>query len=560
MDSGYKFNISLSVLNHLGRNLYRNFITILGEAISNSWDADANNVWINIDRDNNYMKIYDDGVGMTSDDFQNKFLKIGYSKRQGKNYKTPSGRPFIGRKGIGKLALLSCSKKVIVASKTNRNELVGGIIDNAALDEAISDDIEVNSYTLQSINNENFKKIINNDDFINLDSGTYIYFQDLNEGIKNTVDYLRKLIALYFRFSLIDDNFNIFVNCSKVTLQELKDLADNTQFVWEINSIDDPYLQLLKPDKYMVKTTENLKIKGYIASVKKPSKLKIRGSEEKVTLDLFVNGRLREKDIMKHIPTSRLVENYLYGQIHFDGLDTGTGKEVFTTSRESVIDNDPDYREFLDEISRLLSQIIQEWDEFRRELRQDGDPDNESISKTERKSQELLNATFEEMEERNLYSGRSFKKNGIVDNWVSELSKESRFNIPLYTECFISENLLRNYIQFKNLEIEEKWINKAKNFKKIENDNKEKGNYNFDIRKKSDNVYYFGMDTLAEIIDKKKKGQNNLASLCRSSIFYKPVRDAVAHTSMITDDAKDRFSSEFKNIEARIIKLMDEVE
>lgn len=560
MDSGYKFNISLSVLNHLGRNLYRNFITILGEAISNSWDADANNVWITIDRDNNYMKIYDDGVGMTSDDFQNKFLKIGYSKRQGKNYKTPSGRPFIGRKGIGKLALLSCSKKVIVASKTNCTQLVGGIIDNADLDDAISDDMEANSYMLESINNENFQNILNNDDFIKLDSGTYIYFQDINEGIKNTVDYLRKLIALYFRFSLLDDNFNIFVNGSKITLEELRGLANDTQFVWEINDIKDPYLKMINSDKDKVRYTSNMKIKGYIASVKKPSKLKIRGSEEKVTIDLFVNGRLREKDILKHIPTSRIVENYLYGQIHFDSLDTGDGKEVFTTSRESVVDNDPDYREFLDEISRLLGQIIQEWDEFRRELRQDGDPDNKSISKTERKSQELLNATFREMEENNLNDFRKFKKNGIVDKWVSELSKESRFNIPLYTECFISENLLRNYIQFKNLEIEEKWIIKAKNFKNTENDNKEKGNYNFDIRKKSDDVYYFGMDTLAEIIDKKKKGQNNLASLCRSSIFYKPVRDAVAHTSMITDDAKDRFSSEFKNIEARIIKLMEDIE
>lgn len=560
MDSGYKFNISLSVLNHLGRNLYRNFITILGEAISNSWDADANNVWITIDRDNNYMKIYDDGVGMTSDDFQNKFLKIGYSKRQGENYKTPSGRPFIGRKGIGKLALLSCSKKVIVASKTNRNELVGGIIDNADLDEAINDDIGANSYTLDSINNEKFKNIINNDDFINLDSGTYIYFQDINEGIKNTIDYIRKLIALYFRFSLVDDNFNIFVNDSKVTLEELKDLADDTQFVWEINDIDDPYLKMLSPDKNMAKYTSNMKIKGYIASVKKPSMLKIRKTDEKVTIDLFVNGRLREKDILKHFPKSRIVENYVYGQIHFDGLDTGDGKEVFTTSRESVIDDDPDYREFIDEISRIFDYIIEDWDKFRRDSREDGDPDNKSISNKERKSLELLNATFEEMEERNLNDGRSFKKNGIVDRWVSELSKESRFNIPLYTECFISENLLRNYIQFKNLEIEEKWINKAKNFKKTENDNKEKGNYNFDIRKKSDDIYYFGMDTLAEIIDKKKKGQNNLASLCRSSIFYKPVRDAVAHTSMITDDAKDRFSSEFKNIEARIIKLMEDIE
>lgn len=76
----FTFEISLSVLNHLGRNLYRNFITVLGEAVSNSWDADANNVWINIKSDDFFIK--DDGCGMNRRDFQNKFLKIGYSKRK----------------------------------------------------------------------------------------------------------------------------------------------------------------------------------------------------------------------------------------------------------------------------------------------------------------------------------------------------------------------------------------------------------------------------------------------------------------------------------------------
>ena len=74
----YTFNISLSILNHLGRNLYRSFITVLGEAISNSWDADAKNVQVTIDRTSNLLVIKDDGDGMTEDDFQNKFLKIGY--------------------------------------------------------------------------------------------------------------------------------------------------------------------------------------------------------------------------------------------------------------------------------------------------------------------------------------------------------------------------------------------------------------------------------------------------------------------------------------------------
>ena len=78
----FTFEISLSVLDHLGRHLYRSFATVLGEAISNAWDADARNVWIYIDSNKTGFWIKDDGIGMTADDFQEKFLKIGYSKRK----------------------------------------------------------------------------------------------------------------------------------------------------------------------------------------------------------------------------------------------------------------------------------------------------------------------------------------------------------------------------------------------------------------------------------------------------------------------------------------------
>ena len=140
-EHNFRFAISLSVLNHLGRNLYRNFITILGEAISNAWDADARNVWINIDRRNSSFCILDDGKGMTADDFQSKLLKIGYSKRSGGNTTTQSGRPYIGAKGIGKLALLSCARRISIFSKVNGGDYVGGVIDNSELDQAITDDL-----------------------------------------------------------------------------------------------------------------------------------------------------------------------------------------------------------------------------------------------------------------------------------------------------------------------------------------------------------------------------------------------------------------------------------
>ena len=88
----FTFEISLSVLNHLGRHLYRSFATVLGEAISNSWDADAKNVWITFDQHNESFTIKDDGTGMDADDFQKKFLKIGYTKRADGKMQTP-GKP-----------------------------------------------------------------------------------------------------------------------------------------------------------------------------------------------------------------------------------------------------------------------------------------------------------------------------------------------------------------------------------------------------------------------------------------------------------------------------------
>lgn len=87
--SGFTFEISLSVLNHLGRSLYRSFATVMGEAISNSWDADAKNVEILVDKKANSFLVRDDGVGMSADDFQNKFLKIGYSKRKAGQNSSP---------------------------------------------------------------------------------------------------------------------------------------------------------------------------------------------------------------------------------------------------------------------------------------------------------------------------------------------------------------------------------------------------------------------------------------------------------------------------------------
>lgn len=554
MEKKLTFNISLSVLNHLGRNLYRNVITVLGEAISNSWDADASNVWITIDKEHNCMTIVDDGDGMNFDDFQNKFLKIGYSKRRNGRYRTPSGRPFIGRKGIGKLALLSCAKKIHVASKTKETDFVGGIIDNSSLDQAITDDLNSQEYILGNLTS----KVLLSANII--EKGTYILFENVNEGITNTVDYIKKSVALYFRFSLLDKNFNIFVNNEKIDEKMLGKLAEGTQFLWKIDDIEDPFIKQLSLESKPKILKPKINIKGYIASVDKPSKLKIRGTQEKVSIDLFVNGRLREKDILRHIPTSRIVENYVYGQIHFDDLDSGGTKDIFTSSREGIISDDLCYRKFLGEIERLFKNIMDDWDELRRKNGDDGDPDNMKITRKARKAQELFNTTFKEMKENHKKDeNHKKKKSNYVDNWIKELSGEAEYNIPSYVECFIAENLLREYIKYNKMKLSQEAVSEAKKWKEKENKNKGIANISYEIRKSKDDIYYLDMKYLSNFIDK-ALDKNKDPALSRSSDIYKPVRDAVGHTSIITSTAKRQLSIELENIKARVMKLMDDVE
>ena len=548
----YKFNISLSVLNHLGRNLYRSLITVIGEAISNSWDADAKNVHIYINRENNQLVVQDDGAGMTPDDFQNKFLKIGYSKRKdGKNC-SPTKRPFIGRKGIGKLALLSCAKSISIITKTQKSNLTGGTIDNASLDQAIKDDITPNDYNLTPLNPDLLKENKK------LSHGTIIVFNGMNDGIKNRIDYLRQLIALDFRFSLFDPSFNISVNGKEISMADLEPLINDTQFLWLINHNDDndSFENAIRKSNSLITHhsiyTKNLTVSGFIASVDTPSKLKIRASDEKATVDLFVNGRLREKNILSHIPSTRITESYLYGQIHFNELDDDTDR--FTSSREGVVPDDPKFNSLLDVLKKdIMAKIIEEWDDLRRANRKTGDSDNKKIPPRQRKSEELYDAITDDYA--HFDKTTSTEDKDKVNSWINELKPDAVYNYESYGDCFLAENLLRKYIITQKKIFPTKLQKNIDSWKEQFKQKKEKANLSIQIRQDQHDLSYCGMEDLANIADFEKDKQAK-STLLRDCMEYTPIRDAVAHTSRLTDVAKNRLNSCFENIKARIKELL----
>lgn len=71
-----------NTIEHLGVRMYSTLPPVLAELIANSYDADAGNIKLNLKDDtaNKEITIEDDGIGMSFDEINNKFLRIGRNR------------------------------------------------------------------------------------------------------------------------------------------------------------------------------------------------------------------------------------------------------------------------------------------------------------------------------------------------------------------------------------------------------------------------------------------------------------------------------------------------
>lgn len=135
------------------------------------------------------------------------------------------------------------------------------------------------------------------------------------------------------------------------------------------------------------------------------------------------------------------------------------------------------------------------------------------------------------------------------------MSGDATFNFQSYAECFISENLIRKVIDEEKIQLSEEAKAQSRKFRERETESKNRGNISIDVRRVSSDLSYLDMDSLANLVDKAKDRIND-PGLSRDAIEYKPMRDAVAHTALLTDAAKHRLSTVRENIKGRIKNLL----
>ena len=350
----------------MGINLYSNVPAVLSEIVANAWDADASVVRVTWDRGAGTIVIHDDGIGMTPNEINARFLYVGYRRRYDQPGATPKKRHPMGRKGIGKLSLFSIANTV-------RIETVKEGIKSAfqmKLDE-IRDQIRKEG------GSGTYKPAILRTDGIDFPRGTRITLVDLRKRQTiGTTKALKKRVAR--RFSIIGEKhgFRVYVDGDEVTPSD-RDYFDKVRYIWTYGDQLDVVTLCSKVEKTEERTNyiecRGTTIAGWLATVGEVKYLKDEEGDNLNRIAIFVRGKLAQEDILTDFSERGVYANYLIGELRVDGLDEFDGpgthedEDAATSSRQRIVEDDERYQRLRRIIGRELKYIQNRWADFRSE-------------------------------------------------------------------------------------------------------------------------------------------------------------------------------------------------
>lgn len=480
----YTIKLDRSVLKQLGSQLYGDTPSVIAELVANSYDADANNVWITVDTIQNNIFVEDDGKGMTAQDINDSFLNIGYDKRTDQSV-TSLGRKIMGRKGIGKLAAFSLTNCVVVCSAKN-DQKCGCILD--------------------------FKKITSGGEPLAIQPDDICFQEErlskLKTGTRIELHNVKKRVALSYRFivnklirtfDVNDDNFSIHIRKQNTEFSTLRRSSldffsimdtilvigsEHTQKMNAVkeNGIPDEYKichtyedflysqkpasrNKLKPFPYEIEvedangndTAVPFTINGWLGTVSTLPKLKelteavISGSNDdtdQITISdnrisLYARGKLGEYDILSKVKNNRNSEAYVIGEFFVDIFEDDSLADMAISNRRGYDEGDNRYIETIKIVKRLLGYIVEQKDQVSRKQKEDQEEKEAAEIKeqllTKNKTKDILNNLTDEerliVQEENLQftravtNSKATKKIFISHN--SQMKKYGQFIVDV---------------------------------------------------------------------------------------------------------------------------------
>ena len=375
------FTMTYLALKMFGKQLYSNVGSAISELVANGLDANAASIYVAIDarnRNNATVEILDNGTGMSTEDLEHNYVKIGFNKR--KFSANPS--KMMGRKGIGKLAALYLSNKFTIITKTKDAQKAS--VWELDVSE-LQDDQQPN---LRNVGDFNFEKLVCFDHWTTQSSGTLIYIEnvDLKGFGSRGLESLERRFSTYFL-----ENDKIFLNIitNESDVGRFTPIKKHIAYKNMVCIFTDDHSKFneIKKSKYHVKYTNKIKEECIYEDYTEVSELEkvkegfsIRGKQKfdgvekeyvlsgwigvhctineneakendkeyfKSTyynpnqLRLYVRGKLAVANMLDYLGIARAFANYIEGEVSFDILDDDDLPDIATAGRQDFDSTDP---------------------------------------------------------------------------------------------------------------------------------------------------------------------------------------------------------------------------
>jgi len=345
MPDNLKMTFDPMTIEHLGVRMYSTLPPVLSELIANSYDADADFVKIRLidDVEDKEIIIEDNGDGMSFDEINEKFLKIGRNRRdeEGDNPTPKKKRRVIGKKGLGKLSFFGIAEEIEIATYKNGKANVFAMK---------WDDIKNAKQTYEPT-------IIKQDEECDKDAhGTTITLK----GIHRESDFQpEELTTSLSKIFIVDKNFQVSVQHNSddpiPVANERKYESLDKEVEWDI-----PKDIGLEHD-YEKKN----EITGHLIATKKPipPRTNMRG------VTLFSRHKLVNLPEYFSDSTSSHFFSYLTGWLEVDFIDL-LSLDVISTNRQSLNWAHPDMMELREFLGSLMNWLERDWRQKRAKIRE----------------------------------------------------------------------------------------------------------------------------------------------------------------------------------------------
>ena len=350
----YTMTISRNTIDKLGVKLYDKVADVIAEIVSNSYDADAERVTVRIPagaslatrkRDGTVVDrglsiaVEDDGHGMTPDQANDFYLKVGADRRTDARRRQAAAespkhhRQVMGRKGIGKLASFGICKKIEVWSAGGDGK--GGRYTVSHFTMCYDDIVKDTDDVYQP-------KVGDQDGTASKKPGTRITLSDfLSRRVPDLDTFKRQLARKFslglpdFQISIVDTKTNKTTELSKTDI----DIAEGTK---------------IEKDELVDPRGLGLPVSGWVAYSKRPYR-----NEDVAGVRIYARGKLaavtRDFGRKAGFTGEHSIRSYLVGEIHANWLDDK--EDLIASDRQDILWSSDECEKFKEWGQALVGEL-----------------------------------------------------------------------------------------------------------------------------------------------------------------------------------------------------------